>query len=232
MRVEKLPEDNQLPLNIKQSERHAKGYGSVVWKVLVSDKDAQERLVALKQMHRKEFSSDSEMQNSKRFYDFLKSFPGFGKFVPQTLYFQARMSPDQKPGGYMLQDFSDGKTINSIKDDELYEDPVVVQQLLDFTLAATKIIQETREKKIHKPDFGGTMRSVITSNPRYSPNIIITKKPNKEGQRVFFVDTDIGLGERTNRTMEVTLREVGGRLQQLQLKAWQSKLERILKSKT
>ena len=233
-----LPEDNELPLNIQESGRHAEGAESTVWKTLVQDQKEQDKLIALKQIRREQFASDEEMQKSKSFYDFLKSFPEFGKFVPDTLYFKARVSPNDKPQAFALQKFRGGKSIDQIKDSELYKDPVIVQQLLEFANAAAKILQKTREEKMQKPDFGTAFSSsiyaIIAGNqfayPRYSTNIVISEKPNETGQRVFFVDTGANLDERTNKTTEKLRREVGGRLQGIQLKRWAKKLERILTS--
>jgi hypothetical protein len=233
-----LPENNELPLNIQESEKHAQGAESTVWKVLAQDKEAQDKLIALKQIRKEQFADDAEMKKSKEFYDFLKGFPEFGKFVPDTLYLKARMSSGDKPQGYMLQKFSEGKSIDAMEDSELYKDPAVVEQLLDFANAAAKILETTREEKLHKPDFGTAFtadkRAIVLGNylfnPRYSTNIVISEKPDENGQQVFFVDTGANVDERTSKMTEVVRREAAGRLQELQLKRWAKKLQEILEN--
>ncbi len=66
------------------------------------------------------------------------------------------------------------------------------------------------------------------NNPRYSTNIVISEKPDEKGQRVFFVDTGQNMDERTNKVAKFTYREVGGRIQELNLKRWAKRLEEIL----
>src|ERR1051326_6584338 len=97
-----LPENNSLPLNIKESEQKFHARESTMWKTVAQDKEGQDRLVALKQVHREQFATEEEMRKSQEFYKFLKEFPGFGKFVPDTLYFKARATPDSAPQLFML----------------------------------------------------------------------------------------------------------------------------------
>lgn len=203
---EKIPEDNELPLNIKASEKHAKGAETIVWKTLIQNQEAQDELIALKQIHREQFATDDEMQSSKRYYEFLKGSPEFGKFVPETLFFKARMSSHDKPQGYMLQRFSEGKSVDQMSDEELYDNLAVVQQLLEFAKAAAEILRESREKKMIKPDFAASSSAgkyaVFMANnlvnPRFSNNIIISDHPNEDGQQVFFC----GYREKRGRTIE------------------------------
>ncbi|MBI4114392.1 MAG: hypothetical protein HY445_00950 [Candidatus Niyogibacteria bacterium] len=233
-----LPQNNELPLNIRESKKHTEGLESIVWKTLVQNKDEQEKLVALKQIKREQFATDEEMRKSKEFYDFLKGFPKFSKFVPDTLYFKARMSSGEKVGGYALQHFWEGKSLDKIKDEELYKDPDVVRQLLEFANAASEILQKTRKEKIPKPDFytayNADTRAVILgtvlANPRYSTNVVISEKPNENGQRVFFIDTGVNSYERMSKIAENYGREIGGRLQELQFKRWAGKLQKILEN--
>lgn len=230
----RLPEKNTLPLDIREAKKRAEGAESIVWETLVQNPKKQSELIALKQIRREEFASDAEMQKSKKFYEFLKNFPGFGKFVPDTLYFKARMSPNEAPKGYSIQRFLDGEPIHKIKNEELYKDPKVVEQLLDFAEAAIEILRETREKKIHKPDFGVSSSAGIyaqimgnaLSNPRFSTNIVVTPKPDEKGRRVFFVDTGVNPDERTSEATAANRRKFSGRFQEAQLERWAKDLRR------
>jgi len=235
-----LPKRNELPLDVQASENVAEGGESTVWRVQARTPEAEDRLIALKQVRKESFASDEEMKKSKDFYDFLKSFPDFGTFVPDTLYFKARMTPDDPAGAYMLQHFVEGRSIDTMADDELYRDPVVVEQLLAFTKAAAHVIEATREDRRHRPDFGTAFSASLyaimvdnyLSNPRYTTNIVITNEPDKSGQRVFFVDTGINIDERRSKATEVARREVGGRLQVLQLNRCEHRLQHILDART
>src|SRR6185295_1896572 len=77
-----IPDEHELPLNVAASEVHATGGDSETWKVRVTDVHEQEKLIALKQVRREAFADDAAMAESKKFYDFLKEYPGFGRFVP------------------------------------------------------------------------------------------------------------------------------------------------------
>ncbi len=81
-----VPEKNELPLKIHTQVPIAESGESSVLKAAVQDSQEQKRLIALKQIRRHEFATDEAMRASKEFYDFLKGFPGFGTFVPDTLY--------------------------------------------------------------------------------------------------------------------------------------------------
>src|SRR6266404_552640 len=109
-----IPQENQLPLKINQGERIAESRESDVWKVAAQNPEAQERMIALKQVRREQFANDEEMRTSKQFYDYLKNFPEFGAFVPDTLYFKARMQAGDKPQAFALQEFIEGKTVDAL----------------------------------------------------------------------------------------------------------------------
>ncbi len=234
-----LPGGNTLPLNIKDSERLVDGGESTVWKALAQDKDKVDELVALKQVRRETFASEEEMQKSQKFYKFLKNFPEFGKFVPDTLYFKARLTADSNPQSFCLQSFIEGERIDRLEDEEIYNNPAVIRQLLDLGDAAIKILQETRENKTHKPDFmwtpeTGNWRAMLgawLSDPRYSSNIFIADKPNKEGRQVFFVDTGVNASERTKKINELHGRYVVSPLGEIQFKRWREKMEKILEER-
>lgn len=232
-----LPKKNTLPLRIKDSEEHARGGDSTVWKTEVQDKEGLDKLIALKQVRQEVFASGDEMQKSKQFYEFLKNFPGFGKFVPDTLYFKARVTADSNPQAFCIQSFIGGERIDRIKDDELYKDPEVVRQLLEFIDAATQMLQTVRENKMPMPDLmrapeSSSVRVMLgglATHPRYSSNIFLSDKPDENGQRIFFVDTGMNADVRTKKAWELYTRHVVGPIQELQLKNWKKKLEAVVK---
>jgi len=234
-----LSEENELPLNIKESEKLVEGGESTVWKTLARSKDGADRLIALKQVHREMFASEEEMRESQKFYEFLKNYPEFGKFVPDTLYFKARLTADSNPQAFCLQHYIEGERIDRMKDDEIYKDQEVIHQLLDLSDAAIKILQETRKKKGHKPDFmwtpeAGKWRAMLgawLSDPRYSSNILIADKLDKEGRRVFFVDTGVNVSERSNKMNELQGRYVVSPLGVVHFKRWREKMKNILEQK-
>jgi hypothetical protein len=233
-----IPQENQLPLKINAGERIAESGESDVWKVAAQDPEEQEKMIALKQIRREQFANDEEMRASKQFYDYLKNFPEFGAFVPDTLYFKARMKAGDAPQAFALQEFIEGKTVDELSDEELYKDPEVVKQLLDFAHAAIKILAETRAQKIAKPDFGtaGTANPQAQKfgntfgNSRYSTNILISDKPHQNGKRIFFVDTGVNADERVNRTRQIVERQVMGRVRQFNFNQWAAQLEKLLAS--
>ena len=234
---ESLPKKNTLPLNIEASKKHATGAESTVWKTDVTDVEGAKQMIALKEVRKEAFADEGEMRKSQKFYEFLKNFPGFGKFVPETLYFKAQLTPDSPPQAFCIQKFIKGERIDRIKDDELYKDPEIIKQLLEFIDASVKILQATREDKMHKPDFmwapepsGFKIRIEATlSNPRYSSNIFIADKPDKNGQRVFFVDTGTNVAERTSQFRKLHGRYVVNPLHKLQFARWKKRLEKALK---
>lgn len=231
-----IPEENRLPLKIGEQTHIAESGESNVWETVIQDSKEQERLIALKQIRREAFASDEEMQASKEFYDFLKAFSGFGKFVPETLYFKARMTSADAPQAFAIQHFLKGRTIDQIPDDELYKDQIVVRQLLEFAKAAVTILQETRKQKSFKPDFGtaGTATDEAQQygnrfgNSRYSTNILITDAPEENGQRVFFVDTGVNADERVDRIRQISERHIMGRMREFNFNRWIKKLENVL----
>lgn len=232
-------DNNTMPLNIKALEKHASGGGSTIWKADVQNGEGIEKLIALKQVRRETFATDDEMKKSKEFYDFLKNFPGFGKFVPDTLYFKARVAADSNPQAFCIQQFIEGEGIDRIQDNELYGDPEVVRQLLEFIEVAIKMFKVVRENKMPMPDLMRTpeissirvMLGSLAFHPRYSGNIFLSKKPNKDGQRIFFVDTGINADIRTKKSWKLAARYVIGPLEELQLKDWKNKLESLNKVK-
>jgi len=227
-----LPKKNELPLKVTDSELLARSGESDVWRTDVTDSNAREQGIALKQNRREEFASDEEMQRSKQYYEYLKSFRGFGKFIPETLYFKARVEEGGPVQSFCIQKLLPGKTINRLTDAELTQDPEVVRELLEFIDATVDILHATRTERKVKPDFGkspdddeqGTYMANSMLNPRYSNNIFITDAPDEHGRRVFFVDTGENVAERTKTLWRVFQREIVGRRQESRLKEWRKKL--------
>lgn len=196
-------------------------------------------MIALKQVKREAFATPEAMRADKEFYEFLKSFPGFGKFVPETMYFKAQMTKDAAPQLFRLQRFMEGRAVDRMTDDELYRDPEVAMQLIGLIDGAFAILKEARENKRPTPDFRHAIESNeplrttiggLLSDPRYSGNIFVSDKPNKSGQRVFFVDTGPNAQERTSKGQNVFACQVVGRLEGVNLKLWKKKLEGVLKN--
>jgi len=233
---ESLPDENLLPLKIKDSKKHAEHGESTVWEVEAEDKKGQEKDIILKQVHKEEFASPEERRADREFYEFLKKSP-IGKFVPDTLHFIAQLTPDSPPQEFRIQQFIDGKPIDGIPDEELYKNHEVVLQLLEFVYGATEILQESHRDKTFQPDFRRAFEATnarailggLLSNPRYTKNIIIANKPDEFGRQVFFVDTAVNAAERTIKREELLARHIVNPLEQFHFKKWRNKLENILK---
>ena len=226
-----------LPINIKEGKKNTVGGESEVWEIQTQDKKGTEQInIALKKGQRESFATDEEMQKSKKFYEFLKNFPGFGKFIPDTLYFKARETAEDSPQAFCVQKFIKGERIDRLKDDMIYKDPVVVRQLLELVNASIKLLQIARKDNTHNPDFMRTpefnnirvLFGALVFNPRYSSNILITDKPDKNGQRVFFVDVGVNANARMKKGWEWHGRRALNSIIEFQFNAWKKKLEGIL----
>lgn len=229
-----------LPINIKEGEKHAEGGESEVWKIKTQDEKGLEQVaIALKKSQKENFATDEEMQKSKKFYEFLKNFPGFDKFVPDTMFFKAREIAEDIPKAFCVQKFTKGERIDRLKDDAIYKNPAVVSQLLELIDASIKLLQTARKDDTHYPDFMRTpeannMRAMFGSlvfNPRYSSNIMIADEPNKNGERVFFVDVGVNANARMKKGWEWNRRHLVGSIIELQFNRWKKKLEGILAKK-
>lgn len=236
---DQLPETNTLPLKIRESKKGPAHGDSTMWKVAAQNPEGLEKMIALKQVKREEFATPEAMRADKEFYEFLKGFPGFGKFVPDTMYFKAKMTKEAAPQLFRLQHFIEGRAVDRMTDEELYLDPTVVQQLLELIDGALAILKEARRTKRPTPDFRHAIESNepfrttfggLISDPRYSGNIFVADQPDASGQRVFFVDTGPNAQERTSKGQDVYARHVVGRVEEGNFKLWKGKLEGILKN--
>ncbi len=154
---EPVPEKNELPLRIKESMGYEhQGRESAMWQATVADSEGQERLIALKQARREEFANPDVLRKSKEFYDFLKSFPHFAKFVPETLFFVARETKDDAPHAYRLQKMFEGKQIGSMTDEEIAKDPAMVRELIELIDASTEVFEEALKTDKPLPDYYGS----------------------------------------------------------------------------
>lgn len=230
-----LPQKNELPLDIEKSNLEVQAGESTVWKASISARE-QSELVALKQVNKVEFADMEEMKKNQEFYNFLKSFPDFAKFVPDTLYFKARIDEDHPAQAYRLQKFIAGKPLDQIKDDELYKNKNVVRQLSEFVTAISNILTLAEKEKKLRPDllrtpapadFKTTLGGLF-ANPRYSSNIIVSEKPDKEGRWVYFVDTAANADERSGNLHGIVQRRISTPLQKQALRRWQKKLNKII----
>ncbi len=237
---EGIEKPSTLPINIVSGEKHAEGGESDVWKIDAEyqkkdELETQQEQIALKQSKRESFASDEEMQKSKKFYEFLKNFPEFGKFVPDTMYFKAQETRDSDPQSFAIQKFMPGQRIDRLKDDEIYKDPVIVRQLLELADASIKILQTAEQEDTQRPDFMRTpevsslkvMLGATVLNPRYSSNILIADKPDKNGQQVFFVDVGANANARMQQGWEWKRRKFVNSVIEAQFKMWKNKLEKI-----
>jgi hypothetical protein len=234
-----LPKENTLPLRVGESKKGPEHGDSTLWKVVAQDPEGLGKMIALKQVKREEFATPEAMRTDKEFYEFLKSFPDFGKFLPGTMYFKAQMTKDAAPQFFRLQRFIEGRAVDRMTDDELYCDPAVVRQLLELIDGALEILRAAREAKKLMPDFRHAIESNeslrtkirgLLSDPRYSGNIFVSEKPDESGQRVFFVDTGPNAKDRTRKGHEIFVREISSRIGETSFKHWKKELEKALKN--
>jgi len=218
---------NELPLNVLESkEMEQQGIDTVVSKARVSGRNDKEEKIALKKVNREAFASEEKMKKSKEFYDYMKSMPDFGKFVADTLYFKAQETPEEGPRAYRLQKLIEGERIDNLADEALYKDQEIRENLLEFIDAAINAMEQTGKDGKGSPDFYGSKTSAnLLFNPRYSSNIVIADKPDKNKNRIFLVDTapqiqqEEGMGK-------LFQKYIGSKLQIAQLRHWKKIIEK------
>ena len=228
----------KLPLDIESGKEIAEGGESNVWEIHTrSGEGADAEHLVLKISKDETFASEEEMKKAEEFYKFLKNFPGFGKFVPDTIYFKAQETEEDAPKAFCIQQFKKGERIDRVKDDAIYKDPEVVRQLLELIESSIKVIQAVRENNGQYPDFMRTpefnsdvrvMLGASVFNPRYSSNILVADEPNKSGQRIWFVDAGINANARRQKGWEWEKRHAVGSVIEMQFKRWKRRLEGIL----
>jgi hypothetical protein len=176
------------------------------------------------------------MQRSKEFYEFLKNFPGFGKFVPDTLYFKAQETAEDGPRAFCIQQFIKGERIDRLKDEDIYKNPEIVRQLLELANVSIQLLQTARKEDRFYPDFMRTpeinnlrvMFYALVLHPRFSSNILIADKPNEKGQQVFFIDTGANANAQMKQGWEHKDRKSVSSQMEKQFKKWKDELEKIL----
>ncbi len=231
----------KIPLDIESGEKHAEGGESVVWKIYMkTGEGANADHVALKISKDEAFATEEEMRKAEEFYRFLKDFPDFGKFVPDTIYFKAQETDKDTPRAFCIQQFKKGERLDRLKDDTIYKDPETVRQLLELVNASIEIIQAVRKNNGQYPDFMRTPefnkdpRVIIGGsllNPRYSSNILLADQPNEKGQRVWFVDSGVNANARRQKGWEWHERHRVNSVIEFQFRGWKRKLEKILNKK-
>ena len=177
------------------------------------------------------------MQKAEEFYKFLKNFPGFGKFVPDTIYFRAQETEEDAAKAFCIQQFKKGERIDRLKDSVIYEDPEVIRQLLELIYASIKVIQAVRGNDGQYPDFMRTPefnsdalveQRARVFDPRYSSNILVTDKPDKNGQRIWFIDVGINANARRHSGWEWEKRHKVASVIEMQFNGWKERLEEAL----
>ncbi len=216
-----IPQEHQLPLNIIKSDPlGSPGRESALYRAEVMDKNNEGKLIALKKIKKEEFSTVEEMKKSKAFYEYMKNLPGFGKFVPDTLYFIARETAQDSPRGYMLQKLIKGKRLDEFSDEELYSDPELVKQLLEFIDAAINVFEHPNKEAGGTPDlYGSKLAANILFNPRHTTNVLISENPDEQGNKIFFVDTNLQSQQKSGIGKSYQ-KNIGSKLQLKQLKRW------------
>jgi len=227
-----------LPLNIEKGRQHAEGGESQVWEVEIKgEKDAENQSLVLKISKDEAFATDEEMDKAERFYRSLKDFEGFGKFIPDTIYFKAQETTEDGPKSFCIQQFIKGERIDRLKDDVIYKDPELVHQLLELVNVSIQVIETARKNDTQYPDFMRTpefnsdprvMMGGAALQPRYSSNILIADKPDKYGQRVWFVDVGVNANARRKKGWEWNRRHEVNSIIKFQFNRWKKKLEEIL----
>ncbi len=235
--ADSFSEGNVLPLKIKGAQPADSMGWSHVSRVAVETKDGSKSEIVLKRLKIKTRSEvQSVLAQNVNFYNLLKSFPGFQKFLPPTFHFIARDNPETEPQAYHLQPFIAGKALDQITDQELYSDTEVVRQLLELVNLLEAILAKHKRENLPRPDLLRTPRRAkfraavggALADPRYTSNIMIADKPDQNEQRVFFVDTAQNGDERIGKfagKLQIFISNLSqGRL----LKTWKKKLESAL----
>jgi hypothetical protein len=221
------PKDYDLPFNIS-SFRPLKyqGIGSVVWEVAIEDKRGGLKPMVLKKFKDTRIDAKKELERAKEFYDFLKNHPKFKKCVINTQFFLGQLTAERKKhlSVFALQEKAEGKRIDKASDDELYENKTIIKQLLEFIDASTGILREAKKAGKNMPDFyGDEIKANFLCNPRFSSNIIVLNKADKDGRRIVFVDVSPQI-QQTKGIGKIFQEYIGSNLQIYQLNRWKKKI--------
>ena len=228
----------KLPLNIESGNKFAEGGESEVWEIYTQNSENIDKdHLVLKISKDETFATEEEMHKAEEFYKFLKNFPGFGKFVPDTIYFKAQETEEDTPRAFCIQQFKKGERIDRLKDDIIYKNRDIIKQLLEFINASIKIIQIVRKNDGQYPDFMRTpefnndtrvLLGAKAFDPRYSSNILITDKPDNNGQLIWFVDAGINANARRQKGWEWEKRHETNLTIEKKFEDWKIKLKKTL----
>ncbi len=230
---QQIPDDNELPLRISHAEKvESAGREAEIYEVEISKsgKEGEPKPFVLKEVKQKGFEqieeTIEEAAESKKFYDFLKSSPEFAPFVPETFYFIARKTKDDEPHSYRLQPHIEGRTLDEIPDEELYADKKLDQDLIRCIDGLVDIFKRQQKEGGDLPDlYGRKVLPNMAYNPRYTTNLMVADKPNKEGQRLFFVDTSKQSQAKSSEAVDWWHKNVGAPAQMFYLERWKKTIE-------
>jgi hypothetical protein len=223
-------------MNIVSKKAMKEGAESIMHESLIKSANGTDQRLALKEVKNKAYATDEEMENNKSFYRSLRNFEKFRKFIPPTAYIRARNDAESDPQTFRLQRFIEGTSVDKLTDEELYKNPTIVRQLEEFAEAAVEVIEKSYKDKTVPPDFGRTpeaasLRVWIGSmliNPRYSSNIFIADKPDKNGRQVFFVDTAAQTNIAHKKISKLAAQYFDSPVQIFYFKKWRKKLQAML----
>lgn len=225
---ENLPIETSHPELLKQQDR------SRIWKVEAHDGEVRQAGVIKEVIDL--VPTEEAMRLDQELYDFIKKSP-IGKFVADTQYFKVEPTAEGTSRLFRFQKFIEGKQIDQLTDRELYRDRAVVEQLLEFIDGAIALLKEAREQEMMTPDLRRAPEDaplrvqigMLLSDPRYSSNIMVSERPDKNGQRIFYIDAAPNTQERESKFQNIYAREVVSRMETGHLLLWKKKVEKILK---
>jgi hypothetical protein len=231
-----LPGENLLPFRTEKSELYAQsGKESDIYKTTVKDSGDQYREIALKENRKVELADPEQMLKLKQFYDFLKNDPNLGKFVIESGFVKAQRSAGEPAKAFIVQKFIPGKRIDEITDKEISSDRQLASELLEFVRACIIMLEASKAEPKKVPDLYADKKFFLGNllhNPRYTGNLIISDRDANLSQRVHFVDAGSLSGPaKEYGKFKNLLYPVDLKLQLIQLRRWEKKLEQSVNQK-
>jgi hypothetical protein len=203
------PSEHTLPFDIKSSSvLSTSGKESDVHLLEVKNGKDSTVPIVLKENRLAEFPTDQQMKKFKGFYDFIKNDSEFGKFVIDSSFIKAKRSPSEPVRSYVVQKPLSGRRVEALSDKELYADPEILPELLEFINASISIIKRAGEHDRKIPDLYSDTRYFLGNflhDPRYSGNIFISDRDPKNKQRVHFIDVGQVSGPAKDRPLKKCL---------------------------
>ena len=208
---ENLPIETSHPELLKQQDR------SRIWKVEAHDGEVRQAGVIKEVID--SVPTEEAMRLDQELYDFIKKSP-IGKFVADTQYFKVEPTAEGTSRLFRFQKFIEGKQIDQLTDRELYRDRAV-EQLLEFIDGAISLPEgspRTGDDDAGPPPGSGRCPAPRAdrqcfSHPRYSSNIMVSERPDKNGQRIFYIDAAPNTQERESKFQNIYAREVVSRME-------------------